>query len=54
MNKVQTKSWKEAREELARVASAEDCKAFDQALAEARKVTAVRLLRRFDINVYAG
>ena len=54
MNKVQTKSWKEAREELARIASAEDCKAFDQALVEDRKVTAVRHLRRFNISVYTG
>ena len=52
MNKVQTKSWDEAREELVRIASPEDCKALDKALAEGLTVTAVRLLRSFGISVY--
>lgn len=53
VNKMQTKSWEEAHEEVARVASPEDCKAIDQAIAAGRKVTAVKLLRCFGISVYA-
>ncbi len=52
MNKVQTKSWEEAREELARVAPAEVCGRFDRTLAVGHKVSAIKLLQAFGIGVY--
>ena len=52
MNKVRVKGWAEARSELVRLGSPEDCIAFDRAVAEGRKVSAIQLLRRFGIGIY--
>ena len=52
MNKQKLKSWSEAREELLRVSGTEACKAFDDALASGRKVTATKILRKNGIGIY--
>ena len=51
MNKTRLKSWKEARSELRKAAGERACAEFDRALAEGRKVTAIKLLRDHGISL---
>ncbi len=51
MNKVRLKTWDEARAELRRVAGEEVCAEFDRALADGRKVSAIKILRTHGIGI---
>ena len=51
MNKIRLKSWEEARAELLKAAGETVCAAFDRALADGRKVTAIKLLRDHGISL---
>ena len=54
MNKTHLKTWEEARAELRRVAGDEVCVDFDRALAEGRKVSAIKLLRAHGVEIVTG
>ena len=54
MNKIRLKTWKEARGELLKTAGEVVCAEFDRALAEGRKVTAIKLLREHGIGLESG
>jgi len=53
MNRTRLKSWEEARADLQRVAGEAACMEFDRALAEGRKVSAIKLLRDHGISLEA-
>ena len=50
--KRKVKSWDELRAELQRLAGEAACKELDHALANGRKISAIKLLRECGVEVY--